>query len=199
MMDLLQFLSSAELSQTLQEAASAASDAVPSDTAQEGGALGMLGLNWKLFLGQLFNFGIILLILWKWVFTPLSKTLEARTKKIKKSLDDAEKVKAETAQLRAYKAEVVKQAKQEYENILTQAEKTAQLQREEILAQTRQQTEKLLKEAEQQAEVNKQNIMKQAQDQVAELVVLATEKVIKEKLDSQKDRQLVSEAIKSIT
>src|SRR5262245_53133970 len=55
----------------------------------EGGVLGMLGINWKLFIAQLINFGIVLFVLWKWVFKPVSSGLEARTTRIEKSLQDA--------------------------------------------------------------------------------------------------------------
>src|SRR5690348_9342004 len=52
----------------------------------------LFGLNWKLFIAQLVNFGIILFVLWKWVFGPVGKKLQERSDKIEKSLQQAKEI-----------------------------------------------------------------------------------------------------------
>jgi F0F1-type ATP synthase membrane subunit b/b' len=46
------------------------------------------GIDWKLFLSQLINFVLILIILKFFVYNPVLKTLKERNKKIKEGLDD---------------------------------------------------------------------------------------------------------------
>src|SRR5574340_228833 len=78
------------LSQFLIPVAYAAEEAASEASNQ--GLAGTLGINWKLFIAQLVNFGIILAVLWKWVFIPVAKNLAARTEKIEKSLNDADRI-----------------------------------------------------------------------------------------------------------
>jgi F0F1-type ATP synthase membrane subunit b/b' len=44
--------------------------------------LGKLGINAPLFLAQLVNFSIVLLVMWKWVYTPLVKLMDKRAQEI---------------------------------------------------------------------------------------------------------------------
>src|SRR5262245_13672557 len=55
-----------------------------------GGPLGALGVEWNLFVAQLVNFAIVFFVMWKYVYTPLMKTLDERTARIEKGLKDAE-------------------------------------------------------------------------------------------------------------
>ena len=55
-------------------------------------------IDWKLLIAQLVNFGIVLWVLYKFAIKPLSKTMDARTEEIEKSLEDAKKIEASLAQ-----------------------------------------------------------------------------------------------------
>src|SRR3990167_360095 len=62
--------------------------------------LGTLGINWKLFMAQLVNVGIVIFVLSKWVFKPLVKLMDDRVKKIDDGLAHAkEAVRLEVAEL----------------------------------------------------------------------------------------------------
>ena len=52
--------------------------------------LSQLGINWKLFLSQAFNFAILFVVLTVFVYKPLIKVIKERSKKIKEGLDKAE-------------------------------------------------------------------------------------------------------------
>ena len=49
------------------------------------GGLGTLGINGKIFLAQLVNFVLVLIVLWRWAFTPIVKILDKRRDQIAKS------------------------------------------------------------------------------------------------------------------
>src|SRR3989344_1805866 len=91
------------LIKTAHAATEAAAEAAPAvgeaaAHAEKQGVLDTLGINWKLLIAQLVNFGIILVVLWKWVFTPVAKKLTERTERIEKAMKDAsdtEKAKAD--------------------------------------------------------------------------------------------------------
>ena len=48
-----------------------------------------LGIDWKIFLAQLVNFGIVFFVLKKFAFSPIQKLLKERQSKIEKGLNDA--------------------------------------------------------------------------------------------------------------
>jgi len=52
--------------------------------------LSQFGIDWKLFLSQLVNFFLILIILKLFVYKPVLKIIKERNKKIKEGLDKAE-------------------------------------------------------------------------------------------------------------
>ena len=54
----------------------------------------------------------------------------------------------------------------------------------------------IIKKEKENIQAEKEAMLKEVRGEVAELVVLATEKIIKEKLDSQKDHEIINNAIK---
>lgn len=56
----------------------------------EANFLTQFGIDWKLFVSQLVNFALILIILRLFVYKPVLKILKERNKKIKEGLDKAE-------------------------------------------------------------------------------------------------------------
>lgn len=163
-----------------------------------GGVVGLLGLNWKLFAAQLINFALVVFVLWKWVFNPVTNALEKRTKKIEESLAGAEKVKKQLNELEDYKQDEQKKARADYQKMLVDAEKAANQQKTKILAEAKFQSEKLVAEAEKRIAEERNAAMKELKGQFAEFVVLAAEKVIAEKMDKAKDSKFISETLKNL-
>src|SRR3990167_8555882 len=144
-----------------------------------GGVLGTLGINWKLFLAQLVNFSIILFILWRWVFKPVAGALEARRQKIEESVAKAEKIETQ-----------MREADSEREQKLQQA----RLDAEEIIKRTASEAEK----DKQQMTAEKQQMLKEVREEVADLVVMATEKILREKLTDKKDREMIQNVMQEM-
>ena len=58
-----------------------------------------LGIDWKIFLAQLVNFGIVFFVLKKFAFSPIQKLLKERQSKIEKGLDDAARSASELSRI----------------------------------------------------------------------------------------------------
>lgn len=167
------------------------------ETAQ-GGPAATLGLQTQLFIAQLINFGIVLFILWKWVFTPVTKALQARTAKIEKSLADAENIEKDKAEFQQWKQEQLVKAHQEASAIVTKAQSEANQAKDAAVHQTKEEQQKLVEQARRQIEQEKNHQLQSAKAELADLVTNATEIIIKQKLDSKKDEELIKEMLKSI-
>ena len=102
----------------------------------EESVLGALGVNWKLFIAQLINFSVVLFVMWKWVYTPLIKIIDARTAKIDKGLNDAHAAAAAKSGAEKASEEAIVAARNEAQRILEEAQKAAEAQRSELKTTT---------------------------------------------------------------
>ncbi len=177
------------------QAAQAATDA---NTAGKQSITALLGIDWKLFLAQLLNFGVILFVLWKWVFGPVSKALTDRTEKIEKSVRQAKEIEEKLKETEALKLAQIEQARKEASQIVDKAVLAASQAKDEILKEAKNISEKLTEQTKRQLADEKVKLLQEVREEAATLVVMATEKIIKEKIDQQKDRELIKESLSKV-
>jgi F-type H+-transporting ATPase subunit b len=157
-----------------------------------------LGINWKLFIAQAVNFSIILLVLWKWVFKPVAGALEARRVKIEESVKKAETIEKARIDLASERAEELKRARLEAEAVLNKAIAEAQNIKQETIAGAHKEAEKMLASAKATMVREKDQMMLELREEVATLVVMGTEKILREKINSEKDKNMIKDIVKSI-
>lgn len=174
-------------------AAEAAEHAAPAES-----VVGTLGLNWKLFLAQLINFGIVLFILWRWVFKPVGGALESRRQKIEKSVRDAEEIENRLADLAAMTEAEIKKARAETDAMIAKAEKQATEMREQTVGAARAEAERMLASSREMMENEKNQMMKDIREEVASLTVMATEKILRQEMNEKKQKEMMSEALKAL-
>ncbi|MBI4363523.1 MAG: F0F1 ATP synthase subunit B [Candidatus Doudnabacteria bacterium] len=165
---------------------------------KDGGVLGTLGINWKLFIAQLINFGIVLFIFWKWVVNPLGRTLTERQEKIEKGLKYSEAMEEEKKKFDDWKQQEMKKTRSEADNIMRTASDAANKIKQETISSAQSQANQLLKQAKTNIESEKVQMLREAKEELATLVVAASEKVLKSKLDSSKDKELVADSLRNI-
>lgn len=158
--------------------------------------LNNLGINVKLLIAQIVNFLILLFILYKFAYKPVFKILDNRTKKIEKGLKDAEEAKNKLVEISEKEKKIVAEAKKEAQIIIKKAEETAIQSAKDIEVSAKNQSDKILEEAKVQIEQEKDKAVKEIKSKIAELVIKATEKIIDEKIDQNKDKELIEKAIK---
>lgn len=156
---------------------------------------GMFGLDWKLFIAQLINFGIILFVLWKWVFRPVAKALTERANKIEASLAEAKRIAEEKETFDTWKNAEVSKVRVEASQIITEARQEAEKTRQEILDKAKQEQAQILLQTQTKLEEEKQKALSEVKENIADMVVDATEKVIQAKLDPKKDYELIKQAL----
>jgi F-type H+-transporting ATPase subunit b len=87
--------------------------------------LEQFGIDWKLFLSQLINFAIILIVLKFFVYNPILKVLKERNKKIKEGLDKAEEANVRLKEIDVIGKEKIKEAESKSMDMLRDTEKRA--------------------------------------------------------------------------
>lgn len=170
----------------------------PDATVAEESLLGTLGIDWKLFLAQLVNFGIVLFVFWKWVVKPLGTTLTNRQEKIEQGLKNAEYTEAEKKNFDEWKLTEMKKVRTEADQILRTTTETANKIKQEAVSDAQVQANKVMEQAKVSMESEKVQMMKEAKVELASLVVAASEKILRTKLDSKKDHELINNSLKEV-
>lgn len=160
------------------------------------GIVGMFGLNWKLFIAQLINFSIVLFVLWKWVFKPVTKGLSERTEKIEESLQEADRIAKDRETFDSWKQGEISTVRTEAAAIITQAKQTAEALKIETLKTTSDEQTKLIEQAKTRLAQEKSTMIDSAKTELADIVVQATSTILKAKLDPAKDKELIKDALK---
>lgn len=163
-----------------------------------GGIAGTLGINWKLFIAQLVNFSIVLFVFWKWIVKPLAKTLTERQEKIEKGLKYSEAMEEEKKKFESWKAEEMKKVRTEADSIMRSSMEVAEKQKMDTISQAQKQANRLLEQAKQTLESEKQSMISEVRAEAADLIIKAAEKIIKTKIDSSKDKELITESLRNI-
>lgn len=166
--------------------------------AQKPNVLDTLGINWKLFLAQLVNFSIVLFIFWKWIAKPLSKTLMQRQGRIESGLKNADLMEQEKKIFDEWKKEEMRKARNEADKILKATSEEADKIKNETISTAQAQAVKVIEQAHANITEEKEHMLKEAKQELATLVVAASEKILRTKLDSKKDQELISESLRTI-
>jgi len=149
-----------------------------------------------LVIAQLVNFAIVLFVLYKFAYKPVLRTLNDRTKKIEKGVEDAKTAKKKLEEVTEKEKAILIEAKKEAQKIIKRSEEEAKKNAEAIAQEAKSQTEKILEDAKKMIEHEKTKMMGEVKSEIAELVVLTTEKLISEKIDIEKDKKLIESMIK---
>ncbi|MBM4417535.1 MAG: F0F1 ATP synthase subunit B [Chloroflexi bacterium] len=145
-----------------------------------------LGINVPGLVAQLVNFLLLLFLLTKFVFPRIVQALDARSEKIRLSLDRADEVKAEAERMERQFQERLAEARREGQQIVANANQIAQRIQEDAHARATQDAETFLNRAREQVQRETESARAQLRQEVAGLAILAASRVIQQAL-SEKD------------
>lgn len=160
--------------------------------------LGSLGVNWKLFVAQLANFAVVLFVMWKRVYKPLLKIIDARTAKIDKGLQDAEAAAAAKSGAEKAAEEAIVTARREAQRILEESQKQAEAHRADAKAKTQAELASLIQQGKDTLAAEKEKMVQRARAEIAELAVDAAKKALGAALTESQKKTLLEEATKHL-
>ena len=152
-----------------------------------------------IFLWTLIAFFIVLGILkWK-AWGPLMKALDNRAKRISDALDAANKAKEEAEKVSSDYEEMIAKAESAKQKILNQAkEDSDQLrQKKEALADAK--CDDMLNKAKKEIEAEKAKALKEIKSVAVNLSIEAASKIIQKNLDSEDNKKIAEETVRSIS
>lgn len=158
-----------------------------------------LGIQFNSFIFQLINFGIVLVILNKFLFKPVQDALAKRQGKIDQSLKDAEKIEARVKKVQTEIQEKLDEAAKEANKIIADGRKTAEATASQKLEETQEKIQKMLEQNKQAMAQKETEILESVKSQVGDLAKAATEKVLMEYLSEADRKKITQQALKQIS
>ena len=149
----------------------------------------------RLLIAQIVNFAIVFAVLYWLVFKPLAKVMAERTSKIAKGLDDAKKVEAKLVRTQEEFNKTMVEAKKQANAILEKAVVEADARKQEMIARAKEEIGVIINQEKQKMQADKAATLKEIKREVADLVVMAMEKVLGEKVDEKRDKEMIKKII----
>jgi F-type H+-transporting ATPase subunit b len=151
-----------------------------------------------LMIWTLLLFGISMYILWKLAFPRISDALDRRQHAIEESIDHAERIRHDADELLAEYRERLREAREQAQEIIDRARKSADARERETLEEAQHRREQLMEQTRRDIETETRRAIQEIRREVADLTVMATEKVTRKVLDEEDQRRLVEEALRDL-
>lgn len=162
------------------------------------GGLGMLGINLKIFIAQLINFIIVLLVLWKWAYTPLVKLLDQRAERIEKSMKQADEIEKRMKEIAEDQKRIVHEAKAEAAVILDQARADADRRKKELMEGAKAEVQKVVMQGKEQLQLEKTAMLRDAKSEIVDIAIAAATKVLKDSVTEKTSHKLAQEVVEKM-
>jgi F-type H+-transporting ATPase subunit b len=143
-------------------------------------------------------FAITFWVLKRVAFKRIQTAIDERRDRIRRSLEEADAARAEARKLLEEHRSLIGQARGQAEEILSEARRVADSQRQRVKEETEADRQRRLEETKRQIEAETHRALEQIRAEVADLTLVATAKVTGKVLDDADHRRLIEDAIKDL-
>ncbi|MBI4598598.1 F0F1 ATP synthase subunit B [Candidatus Uhrbacteria bacterium] len=165
---------------------------------EQTGGIAALGINGKLFLAQLINFLVVLLVFWKWIYGPIVKMLDRRTETIERGLAHTAELEERLKKVEMERAGIVAQAQAAASNLLEEARTERAARHQSAAEETKRAVASIVQEGKHRLGQEKERMIEEVRAELADIVVEATRKVLGESMDEQRSSALAEEALRTV-
>jgi F-type H+-transporting ATPase subunit b len=159
------------------------------------GGFASLGVNLPLLVVFIINFIVLFILLRLFLYKPVLKMLDERTKRTKEGMELAEATKKEYEQAKGEVQKQIEKGRQEAQAIIDQAIQTGERLREESRQEATKQAQVIIDRTRAELETERDKIIGEMRREFVDISITAAEKVIKETLDKEKHRKLIEETL----
>jgi F-type H+-transporting ATPase subunit b len=162
------------------------------------GANPLIEVNPGLMIWTIVCFAVTFFFLKKFAFGPVQQMIDTRRERIQDALNEADRARAEARSLLEEHRKLIGQAKSESEDILAEARRVADAQRERVRTETEEDRQRRLEETRRQIEQATQQALGQIREEVGKLSLVAAEKITRKSLTGSDQQRLIDEALAEI-
>lgn len=143
--------------------------------------LAAFGIDWRLLIINLVNFGLLLSVLWYFLYTPLTNMLESRRNRLAEGVANADEADRRLAEIESSRGDLLAEAGKEADEVIASARASANDKQREIISQGEAGAAAILSEAQAQAAEMKREAINESKQEVAKLIVLGMERLATDK------------------
>jgi F-type H+-transporting ATPase subunit b len=158
----------------------------------------LLSVEPGLMIWTILIFTILLIILKKYAWSPLLKSLRDREQGIKDSIEKAEYLKQEAEKMLSEHRKMIAKADEESRKIINESKSMAEKMRNDLMSKTNEDAARMISQAKSEIEREKIAALNTLKDEIANLAVQAAGKIIDENLDANKQKKLIDNFINKI-
>ena len=167
--------------------------------AQEGEhKVDLLSPNTGVMFWTLIIFVVLLIVLSRYAFKPLTAAVEAREKALEDAIKAAREDREEAARLLAQQQKALDVSKADAQRVIAEGRTTAEKLRNEMLEQTKQQQHELLERARGEIDNERRRAIADLRREAVDLALAGASKVVERNLDDQSNRKLVESFLASV-
>ena len=155
-------------------------------------------VNTGVMFWTLISFGLLFLLLWKYVWPQMLAATEAREQKIKQQLADAERLNAEAKATVAEQHKLLADARAQASAILAEVKAAGERERAAGAEKARAEAEEMLARARREIGAEKDRASAELRREAVDLALAAAGKLIGKRFEAAQDKQLVTEYLASM-
>ncbi len=150
------------------------------------------------FLAQICNLMIQLVIFKKLLLNPVKKVIAERKAKADSQIADAQKLRTEAEAMKAEYEQNLQNARNEANQIVASAQKTAAARSEELLGEARAQAAALKQKAEADIAQERKKAVNEVKDEIGGMAMEIASKVVEREIKEADHKDLIDEFIKNV-
>jgi F-type H+-transporting ATPase subunit b len=151
-----------------------------------------------LMVWTLIIFAVLMFVLSRYAFGPLTRAVEARERSLQEAIDAAKADRDAAAKLLQEHQAQIEAARDDAQKYIAEGRAVAEKMRADMIEQTRKEQQDMLERARRDIESDKVKAISQLRREAVDLALAGASKVIEQNLESQKNRQLVESYLSSI-
>ncbi len=144
------------------------------------------------------SFGILLLVLYKYVLPPILDTLDERKKLIEEDIEKGKQLKTDLEAMKVEYQKKLEEAEVKANRKVQEAIREAKSSREEIMRESKREAEAMREKAEQDIMQERKKAMAEIRDQVVSLSIVTATKILRHSVDEDAAKQIADDVIKDL-
>ncbi len=160
--------------------------------------LNLFGIESKLFIAQIINFAILLIILKLFLYKPIAQMLEDRKNKIKQGLDDAKNAKEALKIADTQKTEILKNAKKDADKIIEITKQSVQNIKQQATDDAKKQAIEIVENAKKAAKDEQEKASKKVGLMSIDISKKVVSKILSEIFSEKEKTEILTRAVNKI-
>jgi F-type H+-transporting ATPase subunit b len=152
-----------------------------------------------LIVWTLVIFGVVMFVLSKWAFKPITAAVAARERSLEEEIEQAKRDRTEAANLLTQQRQLLEHAQADAQKLISDARGAGDRVRQQLLDQAHAEQQQMLERARKEIDDERQRAIADLRREAVDLAIVGAGKVIEKNLDDQTNRKLVEQFLATIT